>query len=77
MFQITPQLVQMGMQMLMGKGGNDPRMQQFSQMMSGKNQQQQFQTLLNLAKSRGLDVDAKMFSREDLQNLGLKVPPCG
>ena len=74
MFQITPQLVQMGMQMLMGKFGNDPRMQQFSQMMSGKNQQQQWQTLINLAKSRGLDVDAKMFSRDDLQNLGLKIP---
>lgn len=56
MFQITPQMLQMGMQMLMsGKLQNDPRMQQFNQLMAGKSYEQQKQTLLNYAQSKGFD----------------------
>lgn len=56
MFQITPQMVQMGLQMLMsGKLNNDPRMQQFNQLMNGKNYEQQKETLLNYAQSKGFD----------------------
>jgi len=56
MFQITPQMVQQGMQMfLSGKLNNDPRMQQFNQLMSGKNYEQQKETLLNYAQSKGFD----------------------
>lgn len=56
MFQITPQMVQMGMQMLMsGRLNSDPRMQQFQQLMAGKNPEQQKQALLNYAQSRGFD----------------------
>ena len=46
-------------------------MQSFNQMMSGKTTDQQIQTLLNVAKSRGFDVNAKMFSEEDLKSFGL------
>lgn len=56
MFQITPQMMQMGMQMLMsGKLQNDPRMQQFNQLMNGKSYEQQKETLLNYAQSKGFD----------------------
>ena len=56
MFQITPQMLQMGMQMLMsGRLNSDPRMQQFNQLMAGKNYEQQKQTLLNYAQSKGFD----------------------
>lgn len=56
MFQITPQMLQMGMQMLMsGKLQNDPRMQQFNQLMNGKTYEQQRETLLNYAESKGFD----------------------
>lgn len=40
-------------------------------MMAGKDQNQQFQTLLNIAKSKGIDIDEKMFSESDLRQLGL------
>ena len=52
-------------------------MQQFNQMMGGKDSSQQIQTLLNLAKSRGFDINAKMFSEADIQSLGLKKSPLG
>lgn len=56
MFQITPQMVQQGMQILMsGKLNSDPRMQQFNQLMSGKTYEQQKETLLNYAQSKGFD----------------------
>lgn len=56
MFQITPQMVQQGMQILMsGRLNNDPRMQQFNQLMAGKNYEQQKETLLNYAQSKGFD----------------------
>ena len=56
MFQITPQMMQMGFQMLMsGKLQNDPRMQQFNQLMNGKSYEQQKETLLNYAQSNGYD----------------------
>ena len=56
MFQITPQMMQMGFQMLMsGKLNNDPRMQQFNQLMNGKSYEQQKETLLNYAQSKGYD----------------------
>lgn len=54
---------------LSGKFKNE--MQSFNQMMSGKTTEQQVQTLLNMAKSRGFDVNAKMFSEEDLKSFGL------
>ena len=41
-------------------------MANFNKMMAGKSPQEQFKTLLNAAKSRGLDVDAKIFTKEDL-----------
>lgn len=56
---------------IMGKLNNIPQMQSFNQMMSGKTTDQQIQTLLNMAKSRGIDVNAKMFSEEDLRSFGI------
>jgi len=64
-------------QMLQGTLRNNPQMQQFDQMMSGKDPHQQWQTLMNLAKSRGFDVNAKMFSESDLRSLGLKTSTWG
>ena len=56
MFQITPQMVQQGLQMLMsGRLRNDPRMEQFNQLMAGKSYEQQKETLLNYAQSKGFD----------------------
>lgn len=49
-------MLQTGMQMLMsGKLNNDPRMAQFNQMMNGKSFEQQKETLLNYAQSKGFD----------------------
>lgn len=56
---------------MQGQFQNNPIMGVFNQMMSGKNTQQQLQTLLNTAKSKGIDIDAKTFSAEDLRTLGL------
>lgn len=63
--------------MLQGQLKNNPLMQQFNQMMGGKDSSQQIQTLLNLAKTRGFNVDAKIFSEADIQSLGLKKSPLG
>jgi hypothetical protein len=40
-------------------------------MMSGKNQQQQIETLLNAAKSKGIDINEKRFTEADVRALGL------
>ena len=50
---------------------NNPVMNMFNQMMSGKTTEQQIQTLINSAKSRGIDINKKMFSAEDLKKLNL------
>ena len=48
----------MGLQLLMqGKFNKHPLMQQFNQMMAGKNLEQQKETLLNYAQTRGYDRD--------------------
>ena len=47
-------------------------MQQFNQMMQGKNPQEQIQTILNMAKSKGFDINAKIFTEEQARQLGLK-----
>ena len=59
-------------QIMGGQFQNSPQMQVFNQMMSGKTQTEQIQTLINLAKSRGLDINKKVFSERDLQTLKLK-----
>jgi hypothetical protein len=56
----------------MGKLNNMPQMQMFNQMMNGKTPQQQLQTILNMAKSKGIDINQKIFSEEDLKSFGLK-----
>ena len=58
--------------MIQGKLNNMPEMQQVNQFLTGKTPQQQMETLFNLAKSKGIDVNAKIFSENDLQMLGLK-----
>lgn len=55
--------------LLNGKFKNE--MQSFNQMMSGKTTDQQIQTLLNMAKSRGFDINQKMFSEADLKAFGI------
>lgn len=52
-----------------------PAMQQFNQMMAGKNIEQQMQTLLNFARSSGLDPNAKIFSADYLRSIGVPIPP--
>jgi len=56
--QITMQMVQAVAKMLMqGQLQNHPLMQQFNQMMAGKTPEQQRETLLNYAATRGYDKD--------------------
>lgn len=50
---------------------NNPAFGMFQQMMQGKTEEQQIQTLMNLAKSKGI-ADTKLFSEEDLKTLGIK-----
>lgn len=50
------------------------QMQMFNEMMNGKNPQQQMQTIFNMAKSRGFDVNKKIFSEQDLQAIGINIP---
>lgn len=50
----------------------NPMMNLFNQMMGGKDKQAQIQTLLNSAQSKGIDINKKMFTEEDLRALGLK-----
>lgn len=59
--------------LLAGKYKNE--MASFNQMMSGKTPDQQVQTLLNMAKSRGFDINAKMFSEDDLKTFGITSLP--
>ena len=63
---------QMLQNIIMGKFANHPALPQLKQMMSGKTPEQQTQTLLNFAKSNGVDPNAKIFSEQDLRMLGLK-----
>lgn len=54
-----------------------PQMQIFNQMMGGKNSQEQMQTILNMAKSQGLDINAKIITEAQARQLGLNIPPKG
>jgi len=58
-------------------GKFQPQMQMFNQMMNGKTPEQQMQTILNMAKSKGIDINQKMFSESDLRNFGLMTPRKG
>ena len=60
-----------------GKLQQMPQMQFFNQMMSGKNPQQQIETIKNIAESRGIDLNAKIFSEQDLKMFGLNIPRKG
>lgn len=46
-------------------------MQMFNQMMRGKDPKAQMQTLLNCAKSKGIDIDEKRFTEDDLKSLAV------
>ena len=45
----------------------------FNKMMNGKSPEQQFETLLNVAKSKGIDINKKQFTADDLRQIGLKI----
>jgi hypothetical protein len=59
-------------QVMNGSMQNNPMMNIFNEMMRGKDKRQQIQTLLNSASSKGIDVNEKRFSEQDLKMLGLK-----
>lgn len=46
-------------------------------MMAGKNGQEQMQTILNMAKSQGFDINAKIITEQQAQQLGLNIPRKG
>ena len=53
-------------------GKFQPQMQMFNQMMNGKTPEQQMQTILNMAKSKGIDINQKIFTEADLKSFGIK-----
>ena len=69
MNQIMNRMLQ---EIMAGKMQGTPMMNLFNQMMSGKSQQEKIQTLLNSAKSKGIDINKKIFSENDLKSLRLK-----
>lgn len=48
-------------------------MAQFNQMMQGKNSEQQLQTILNMAKSKGIDINAPIITEQQARQLGLRL----
>ena len=42
----------------------------FNQMMQGKTRQEQIQTILNAAKSNGVDINQKVFPEELIKSFG-------
>lgn len=58
---------------LMGKLQNHPLMSQYNQMFKGKSQEEQLQTLINSAKSFGIDVNEKCFTKEQLKTIGINI----
>ena len=54
-----------------GQIQNHPQMALFNQMMNGKNTQQRLDTLINAAKSNGIDINKKIFSENDLRSMKL------
>ena len=42
----------------------------FNQMMQGKTKEQQMQTILNAAKSNGVDINQKVFPEELIKSFG-------
>ena len=55
---------------------SDPNLQQmFNKFLGGKSGNEQFTTLLNVAKEKGnIDINAKMFTADDLRQCGIKLP---
>lgn len=63
--------------LLSNKLSSMPQMQMFNQMMSGKNPEQQMQTILNMAKSQGFDINAKIITDQQARQIGLNIPRKG
>ena len=72
-----PNLMQMLVnRFLSGQMSQMPQMQQVMQMLQGKNQQQQWETLCNFARSRGIDPEKTIIlSPADAKALGLNGSP--
>ena len=55
-----------------------PQMQQplqmYNQMMAGKTPQEQFQTIMNMAKSTKFDTNAIIITEQQAKELGLNIP---
>lgn len=55
-----------------GQLQNHPLMAQYNQMMQGKTPQQQVQTIMNMARSKGLDLNKPILTEQQARQLGLK-----
>lgn len=59
-------------QVVQGRLQGHPIMNLFNQMMHGKNNSEKWDTLLNAAQSKGIDINAKQFTEEQVKKFGLK-----
>ena len=72
---MNPLIQMLAQRMVQGQLNNMPEMQQVNQLLAGKSSQQQLETLFNLARSKGIDPNAKIFTDNDLRSLGLNISP--
>lgn len=72
---MNPLVQMLAQRMVQGQLNNMPEMQQVNQLLAGKSSQQQLETLFNLARSKGIDPNAKIFTDNDLRSLGLNISP--
>lgn len=54
-----------------GKYDNHPIMQGIYRMLANKSPQERIGVILTLAKEKGIDINAKMFTEDDLKRFGL------
>ena len=59
-------------QAMKGSLQGHPLMNLFNQMMHGKSRSEQIDTLLNAAQSKGIDINAKQFTEDQVRRFGLR-----
>lgn len=70
---MTPEQTQLITRFMNGEFNNHPVVLAIQKMLNGKTPQEKAQILINLLRSRGVDVDNLRFTKEELRNFGLIV----
>lgn len=71
---MNPQTIDIINRFLKGEFNDNPIVKRIYSMLEGKSDIQKYATIVNMLQGQGVDINAKIFTEQDLKRWGIPIP---